>query len=173
MQKPFVLSLKISAALTALASLGTGAAFAQAPPPPPPPAQHGFLHNMFHHPKPGQVAPGRPMPGRPMYGNMHGNTMGNRPGYRPMGGSMMGGGSIVGNKNTHVYHMAGDRGAMPAPQNRVYFRSEREAEAAGFRRAGSSHGNHTMGNHTMTNHAMGNHTMQGSPRTGTPGMMPR
>ena len=170
MQKLFVISLKISAALTALASLGTGAAFAQAPPPPPPPpAQHGFLHNMFHHPKPGQGPPPRPMPGRPMSGR----PMPGRPGYHPMGGSMMGMGNIVGNKNTRVYHMAGDRGAMPAPQNRVYFRSEREAEAAGFRRAGSPHGMHIMGNHTMTNHAMGNHMMQGSPRTGTPGMMTR
>ena len=169
MQKLFVISLKISAALTALASLGTGAAFAQAPPPPPPPAQHGFLHNMFHHPKPGQGPPPRPMPGRPMPGR----PMPGRPGYHPMGGSMMGMGNIVGNKNTRVYHMAGDRGALPAPQNRVYFRSEHAAMAAGFRRAGSPHGMHIMGNHTMTNHAMGNHMMQGSPRTGTPGMMTR
>ena len=80
-----------------------------------------------------------------------------------MGGSMMGVGNIVGNRNTRVYHMAGDRGALPAPQNRVYFRTEHAAMAAGFRRAGSSHGNHIMGNHMM----------QGSPRTGTPGMMPQ
>ena len=155
-------SLKVFASLSALITLGTGAAFAQAPPPPPPPpAHHGFLHNMFHRPKPGQVNQGQPMPGRPMYGNMHGNTMGRRPGYRPMGGGMMGG-SIVGNKNTHVYHMAGDRGAMPAEQNRVYFRSEREAEAAGFRRAGDSSGSHSR-----------RPMMHGSPRTGMPGTMTR
>ena len=161
MQRSFVIPLKISAALIAL---GSGAAFAQGqpPPPPPPPAKHGFLHDMFHRPKPGQVNPGRPMPGRPVYNTVPGHMMGGRPNYRPMGGGMMGG-SIVGNKNTHVYHMAGDRGAMPAAQNRVYFRNEREAEAAGFRRAGTSSGNHTMGNRTM----------HGSPRTGTPGVMNR
>ena len=159
MQKPFIISIKISAALTALATFGTGAAFAQAPPPPPP-AQHGFPHNIFQHLRPGQgPMPGRPMPGHPMPG---------RPGYRPIGGSTIGIGNIVGNRNTRVYHMPGDRGALPAPQNRVYFRNERAAMAAGFRRAGSSHGNHMMGNHTMTNH-----TMQGSPHTGMPGMMNR
>ncbi len=172
MQRSFAISLKLSAALTALSALGTGAAFAQGqPPPPPPPAKHGFLHNMFHRPKPGQVNSGRPMPGRPVYNTAPGHTMGGHPNYRPMGGrpgyrpmgGMMGSGSIVGNKNTHVYHMAGDRGAMPAEQNRVYFRSEREAEAAGFRRAGTSSGNHSMGNRTM----------HGSPRTGTPGVMNR
>ena len=159
MQRSFVISLKISAALTAFAALETSAVFAQAPPPPPPPAQHGFLHNMFHRPVPGQINPGRPLPGRPMPG---------RPGYRPIGGSTIGIGSIVGNRNTRVYHMPGDRGALPAPQNRVYFRNEHAAMAAGFRRAGGSHGNHIMTNHTMTNH-----TMQGSPHTGTPGMMNR
>ena len=159
-------SLKVFASLSALITLGTGAAFAQAPPPPPPPAHHGFLHNMFHRPKPGQINSGRPMPGRPMYGTTPGHTMGGRPNYRPMGGRPMGGGmmggSIVGNKNTHVYHMAGDRGAMPAEQNRVYFRSEREAEAAGFRRAGDSSGSHSR-----------RPMMHGSPRTGMPGTMTR
>ena len=157
MQKIVKISLNTSAALTALAALGNSAAYAQMPPPPPPPAHHGFLHNMFHHPKPGQAMPGRPMPGHPMYNRP-------MPGRPMMGGGMSGmsGGSIVGNKNTHVYHMAGDRGAMPAPQNRVYFRSMREAEAAGYRRAGS-----TMGSHSM------HPTMHGSPINGTPGMMRR
>jgi len=44
-------------------------------------------------------------------------------------------GGIVGNKRTHVYHLAGDTGNMPAPQNRVYFRSEAEALAAHYHAA--------------------------------------
>jgi len=79
------------------------------------------------------------MGGRPMGGSMGG---------RPMGGGMMGGGmmggQIIGNKNSHVYHMAGDRGAMPAPQNRVYFPNAAAAEAAGYHMAG--------GGRSMTRH---------------------
>ena len=50
------------------------------------------------------------------------------------------GGQIIGNKNSHVYHMAGDRGAMPAPQNRVYFPNAAAAEAAGYHMAGGGRG---------------------------------
>lgn len=46
-------------------------------------------------------------------------------------------GNIIGNKRTHVYHMPGDPGALPAPQNRVYFHTQAQAIAAGFHRAGS------------------------------------
>jgi methylphosphotriester-DNA--protein-cysteine methyltransferase len=56
--------------------------------------------------------------------------MGGRMGVRP------GIGSIIGNKNTKVYHLAGDKGNMPAEKNRAYFRTEREAIAAGYHRAG-------------------------------------
>ena len=62
---------------------------------------------------------------RPRMGGMMG-----RMGH--MGRPMMGAGRIVGNKNTKVYHMPGDNGNMPAEKNRVYFRSEREAMAAGY-----------------------------------------
>jgi len=48
-------------------------------------------------------------------------------------------GNIIGNKKTHVYHMQGDPGALPAPKNRVYFRTEAQAVAAGFHRAGTGH----------------------------------
>jgi len=154
-------TLKISAALTALAVLGSRAAFAQTPPPPPaPPAHHGLLHNLFHRPKPGQPMPGQPMPGHMLPGRM-------MPGRPMMGGHMMPGrpmmgGNVIGNKNTHVYHLPGDQGALPDPKNRMYFRSAAAAEAAGYHRAGS-----TMGHRSMRP------AMHGSPTMGTPGMRPR
>lgn len=56
-------------------------------------------------------------------------------------GSSMMSGNIIGNKKTHVFHLPGDKGQLPAPQNRVYFRTESQAMAAGYREAGgSSHG---------------------------------
>jgi len=45
-------------------------------------------------------------------------------------------GNVVGNKNTKVYHLPGDKSALPAEKNRVYFKSAKEAEAAGYHRAG-------------------------------------
>ena len=80
---------------------------------------------------PGMMHPGMMRPGMPMHGGlMHGS---------PMHGSPMAsmGGGFIGNKNSHVFHMPGDKGAMPAPQNRVYFHSAAEAEAAGYHMAGS------------------------------------
>jgi len=44
-------------------------------------------------------------------------------------------GRIIGNRRTHVYHMPGDRGALPADKNHVYFATEAKAVAAGYRRA--------------------------------------
>ena len=44
-------------------------------------------------------------------------------------------GGIIGNKRTHVYHLPGDTGNMPATKNRVYFRSETEARTAGYHAA--------------------------------------
>jgi len=143
-------TLTLSAALAALAILGAGALAQTAPPP----AHHGIFSKLFHpKPKPGQPAtgsfgrPGGMMPG-------HSGMMPGRPG---MGGMMPMRGGVVANKNTHVYHLPGDRGALPAPQTRVYFRSAAAAEAAGYHRAGG--GRSTMGRHPM---------MQGSPMHGMP-----
>ena len=131
--------------LTALAAL-TVSATAQTPPPPPP-AHHGLFGKLFHpHAKPGQPAAGNF--GRP----------GTYAGHSSMGSMNPMHGGVVGNKNSHVYHLPGDKGAMPAAQNRVYFPTAAAAEAAGYRQAGSAHG--------MTGHRP---MMQGSPRHGMMG----
>ena len=83
------------------------------------PAHHGILSRIFHRP----TRPGTPVTGGAILG---------RP--NPIAGG------IIGNTRTHVYHMPGDRGALPAVQNRRYFRTESQALAAGYHRAGSSHG---------------------------------
>ena len=44
-------------------------------------------------------------------------------------------GPIVGNKNSHVYHVGND-GHLPAERNRVYFQTESEAKAAGYHSTG-------------------------------------
>ncbi len=44
-------------------------------------------------------------------------------------------GNIIGNKRTHVYHLPGDNGALPAEKNRIYFATEAQAQAAGYRLA--------------------------------------
>ena len=81
-------------------------------------------------------AVGAQPPTPPIVPNMHGHSgMGGMRGR--MGGQMSGMGSIIGNKNTKVYHLAGDKGNMPAEKNRVYFRTEREATAAGYHLAGA------------------------------------
>ena len=54
-------------------------------------------------------------------------------------------GNIIGNKHTHVYHLPGDPGALPAPQNRVYFHTQAQAMAAGYHHMGSQGG--SMGHH--------------------------
>src|SRR2546429_9761916 len=51
--------------------------------------------------------------------------------------SMTGKGNVVGNKNTKVYHLPGDKGQLPDPKNRVYFKTAKEAEAAGYHHAGA------------------------------------
>jgi competence protein ComEC len=50
-------------------------------------------------------------------------------------GSSAGSGQVIGNRRTQIYHVGG-RGRLPAPENRVYFRSPQEAEQAGYRPAG-------------------------------------
>ena len=166
MQKTFT----ISAALAALIALES-CAFAQSPPPPP--VHHGLFGNLFHHNKPmpgtmpghmmpGHMMPGHMMPGHMMPGHMMPgqHMMPGRPGM--MGGMMPGrpgmmsmGGGVIGNKNTHVYHLPGDRGALPEMKNRVYFHSAAQAEAAGFHRTGGG------------NHMMMQPRMHGSPMHGT------
>ena len=140
--------VKTTAALAALTLLGS-AALAQTQTNTPPPAKKpGFFSRMFHpKPKPGiyqsNGSATHPMNGQPMSHGSFGagarpGAMGNHSGMMggsAMGGSMMGG-RIIGNKNTHVYHMPGDGGSMPAPPNRVYFSSAAAAQAAGFHAAG-------------------------------------
>jgi hypothetical protein len=105
-------------------------------PKPAKPAHHGML-GFLHKPKPTTMT--------------HHSMM-----HHPMAGTQGGGmfaGKIIGNKNTHVYHVAGDPGALPAPQNRVYFHTEAQALAAGYRRAGGGKGGkHSMG--SMKTHHM-------------------
>ena len=101
-----------------------GIAQAQTPTTPPaPPAHHGLLGHLFHRPTSPRMAPG-----------MH---PGMAPG-RPAGTAVMG--QIIGNKRTHVYHMPGDKGALPSAANRVYFTSEAAAMRAGYHHAGMKHG---------------------------------
>ncbi len=113
--------LKVSSLLAALALIGGTASLTNAQAPAP--AHQGVLGRLFgHHPKPMPGA--RPMPGtHPMTGRMN---------------PMMGG--VIGNKKTRVYHLPGDRGALPAPQNRVYFHTAAQARAAGY---------HAVGQHSM------------------------
>ena len=162
MQKIFA----VSAALAALTLLG-GTAIAQSPPPPP--VHHGIFSKLFHpKPKPATGSfgqPGHMMPNHPGMMPNHPGMMPNRPGMmgRPgMGGMMPMRGGVVGNKNSRVYHLPGDRGALPAAQNRIYFPNAAAAEAAGYRRAGGARG--MMGHHPM---------MQGSPMHGMPGTINR
>ena len=127
-------------AAAAVLAFTAGATFAQTPPPAPP--HQGILSRLFHpKPKPmiNQMHPGM-TPNH--YGNMpmHSGTMGGARSYSTMGTHSMMGGSIIGNKNTHVFHMAGDRSALPAPQNRVYFSSVAAAQAAGYHAAGMGRG---------------------------------
>jgi hypothetical protein len=58
-------------------------------------------------------------------------------------------GATIGNKRTHVYHLPGDKGSLPAAQNRVYFHSVAEATAAGYHAAGQ-HGSSVTGRHRPT-----------------------
>lgn len=46
-------------------------------------------------------------------------------------------GPIIGNKNSHVYHV-GDDGHLPAERNRVYFQTESDAKAAGYHPGGQA-----------------------------------
>ncbi len=52
-------------------------------------------------------------------------------------------GQIIGNKSSKVYHLPGAGGNLPAEKNRVYFKTEAEAKAAGYHAAGSLAGTKT------------------------------
>ena len=44
-------------------------------------------------------------------------------------------GKIVGNRNSHIYHVPGQAGYRMNSANAIYFNSEAEAQAAGYRKA--------------------------------------
>ncbi len=67
-------------------------------------------------------------------------------------------GQVIGNKKTHVFHVAGDHGSLPAPQNQVIFHSTAEATAAGY---------HAAGTGTPKANSRMNPELHGSQRTGT------
>jgi hypothetical protein len=149
--------VKNFAAVTAFA-FSAGTAFAQTPPPPPAPAHHGILSRLFHpKPKPGVYqsngSMAHPMNGQP--GMMHhpAGSFGTRPGMT--GSHSMMGGQFIGNKNSHVYHMPGDKGSLPSPKNRVYFSSAAAAQAAGYHVSGSTHS--TTSHSTMMHGSMMHH----------------
>ncbi len=115
-------------AAAAVFAFTSGAAFAQTPPPAP--THPGILSRLFH-PK--------PKPGLYQSNGSAMHPMGAHS-YSTMGSHSMMSGQIIGNKNSHVYHLPGDKGALPSPQNRVYFPSAAAAQAAGYHAAGSSRG---------------------------------
>lgn len=44
-------------------------------------------------------------------------------------------GAIVGNRNSHIYHVPGQAGYQMNSTNAVYFSTEAQAQAAGYRKA--------------------------------------
>ena len=47
-------------------------------------------------------------------------------------------GKIIGNKNSHIYHLPGDAFYDKiSPENRIYFATEEEAQKAGYRKSKS------------------------------------
>ena len=66
----------------------------------------------------------------------HHRLFGHRPTGTTAGSRVPFAGAIIGNKRTHVYHLAGAKGSLPAEKNRVYFHSEAEARATGYHPAG-------------------------------------
>lgn len=128
-----VKTLAAAAAFTLTAS----AAFAQTPPPAPP--KPGLLSRLFH-PKPRPGAMPMHTGTMPMHSTMGAHSYSTTGSRSMMGSHAMMSGQIIGNKNSHVFHMPGDKGALPSPQNRVYFPSAAAAQAAGYHAAGSSRG---------------------------------
>ncbi len=89
------------------------------------------------------------------------------PGMTPVNPGMSG--AVIGDKKTHVYHLPGDKGTLPAPQNRVYFRSAMAAATAGYKAAGvgGAHGRHqtTRVSRHATNQGTGHAGASGVPAT--------
>lgn len=71
-----------------------------------------------------------PPPKKGILSRLHDKMAAHKPG--PKTATTVGSGKIIGNKNTKVYHLAGDKGMMPAEKNRVYFKTEAQAKAAGY-----------------------------------------
>lgn len=74
------------------------------------------------------------------HSGLPGSTRASVPHSSGIGRMMAPHGQIVGNKRTKVYHLPGDKGSLPAPKNSVYFRTERDAIAAGYHAAGAPRG---------------------------------
>ena len=142
---------KIFVAFAALTALG-GSALAQTPPSPTPPAKHGFLHNLFHHPKPAPVQPmGRPIrphDARPYdAGSLH-------DGQSHDAGSFHDGRGYRQQKHARL-PPARRQGRTARAAEPRYFHTAAQAMAAGYHRAGGS---------SMSGHPM----MHGSPMHGMP-----
>lgn len=136
------MNIRTLAAALAACTLLTGSAFAQTPSPATsvPVKKPGLLSRILHRTRTG--APGSPT------ATATGATTTHSP---MMGGSAVLGGNIIGNKNSLVYHMATDHN-LPAPKNRVYFKTVAAAEAAGYHAAGTA---------TKTTHAPATHAGRG------------
>lgn len=134
------ISVTIVAAAIALALLGSLPALAQSNTTQKP-VHHG-LFSFLHKSK-----PAAPAPHHSLFG--HKSTMSGHPmSWHPATNhSTMAGhaapshhataftGAFVGNKKTHVFHVPGGHSPLPAPANRVYFRSAAQAIAAGYHQA--------------------------------------
>ena len=138
--------VKTCAAVAALA-LSITPAFAQTSAPLPAPKKPSIFSKLFHpKPKPGiYQSNGSAM--HPMNGQS-----GMMPGHSMVGSHSLMGGQFIGNKKTHVFHMPGDKGSLPSPQNRVYFSSAAAAQAAGYHASGSAHS--TTGHSTRMHGSM-------------------
>jgi len=111
------------AILAAGSMLLAGAAFAQTPTPP----QHHGLLSFLHRPHTTPMQHTHPHPTYASHGPGLHHSMNS--------GHSFGVGQFIGNKRSHVFHLPGDKGTLPAPQNRVYFKSAAAAEAAGYHQA--------------------------------------
>ncbi len=118
---------------------------------PPAPTHHGLFGSMFHHhAQTGQ--PGVTPTHHSLFPFHHAMAPGGQPGMATGNGGGAAApiaGGVIGNKNTHVYHLPGDK-SLPSPKNRVYFASAAAAQAAGYHAAGSAHGAGTT--HHKTHH---------------------
>jgi hypothetical protein len=95
------------------------------------PAHHS-LFSFLHKPKPatGDVSHHQSTM------SAHPTSWGLKGGHSAMGQhSSMFAGAYIGNKKTHVFHVPGGKSALPAPANRVYFKSAAQAIAAGYHQA--------------------------------------